>query len=219
MGCSEFYIWVIKGLIGNRHKLTLDKEKLTYKNGGIIQYLKWFYDHYEEKIESKITTMGITGIIGHFKNILADVDQNKTKVQENMVRVPRVFYGKFQYMKKYNEKEELLIKNTFIVNYKVLKDKYYPNSIIIGKNEFFLFTNIALLNVKISNYEIKKNIKYYFIKNIEPSRNKIKVNYTQMIDSRQFYVIICDDEEIAKNICQFLNEEINNNREYFYHIL
>jgi hypothetical protein len=204
MGCSEFYIWVIKGLIGNRHKLTLDKEKLTYKNGGIIQYLKWFYDHYEEKIESKITTMGITGIIGHFKNILADVDQNKTKVQENRVRVPRVFYGKFQYMKKYNEKEELLIKNTFILNYKVLKDKYYPNSIIIGKNEFFLFTNIALLNVKISNYEIKKNIKYYFIKNIEPSRNKIKVNYTQMIDSRQFYVIICDDEEKQKTLVNFL---------------
>ena len=221
MGCSEFYIWVIKGLIGNRHKLTLDKEKLTYKNGGITQYLKWFYDHYEEKIEGKITSMGITGILGHFKsikNILVADDQNKTKVQENRVRVPRVFYGKFQYMKKYNEKEELLIKNTFIVNYKVLKDKYYPNSIIIGKNEFFLFTNIALLNVKTSNYEIKKNIKYYFIKNIEPVKNKIKVNYTQMIDSREFYVIICDDDEIAKNVCQFLNEEINNNREYFYHI-
>jgi hypothetical protein len=112
----------------------------------------------------------------------------------------------------------LLIKNTFIVNYKVLKDKYYPNSIIIWKNEFFLFTHIALLNVKTSNYEIKKNIKYYFIKNIEPAKNKIKVNYTQTIDSREFYVIICDDDEIAKNVCQFLNEEINNNREYFYHI-
>ena len=217
MGCSEFYVWIIKGLIGNKHRLDLDEEFLTYKNGGFIQYLKWFYNNYRQKIDSQITKMGLAGFLGHFKNLLSfEDDENNIKGQR--LRNPRVFYGKFKYMKEYNKLEESLIRNTFNTNKNILINQYYPIRVIAGKNEFFLFTTIALFNVNISNYQLKCDINYFSIKNTERNNNKVKVNYNQIIDSREFRLIVCENADIAKSVIKCINEEIINNKEYLMDI-
>ena len=218
MGCSEFYIWVIKGLIGKKNKLDLDEEYLTYKNGGFLQYLNWFYDNYKQKIDSKITSIGFRGIFGHFQKLLSFDDDKITKVQDNRVRVPRVFYGKFKYMKEFDETEELLIRNTYIRNKNFLRDQYYPIRIIIGTNEFFLFTTIALFKISKSNYALKWDINYFSIKNAEIVDNKVKVNYNQIIDSKEFDIIKCENNSIAKSVSKCINEEIINNKEYLMDI-
>jgi hypothetical protein len=217
MGCSEFYVWIIKGLIGNKHHLDLDEQFLTYKNGGFIQYLKWFYNNYKQIIESQITSMGFKGFLGHFKNFLSFEDDDKS-IEGQRLRSPRVFYGKFKYMKEYNKLEESLIKNTFNRNKNILIGQYYPIRVIAGKNEFFLFTTIALFNVNISNYQLNWDINYIFIKNTERNNNKVKVNYNQTIDSREFRLIVCENSDIAKSVAKCINEEIINNKEYLMDI-
>ena len=220
MSCSEFYIWLIKGLIGNKHKISLKDSILTFKYGGFIQYLNWFYYIYKENLENQINKIGVTGLFGQIYNIITldffvdDINENVTTVQTKRMRIPRVFYGKFQYMKEYKKEEEKLIKYTYIVNKEFLKNQYYPVRVILGKNEFFLFTTIALFSINTSDYNLNWDINYFSIRNLEISYKKIKVNYNQMIDSRMFFLIKCETEEIAKSVAEAINEEIENNKEY-----
>ena len=219
IGCSEFYIFLVNGLIGNKQKITLENSILDFKNGGIEQYLNWIYFKYLEKIENQINKFGFKGMFGQIKNIFSfnDDDDKYKNAQKNRFRMPRVFYGKFKYFKEYSEEEAILIKNTFHVN-KNLKT-YCPTRIIKGNKEFYLFTTISMLNINKTNYELNWNIDYYYIKTIEIiDKFKIKINYNQEIDSKTSCMFACENEEIAKSVAQCLKEEKINNKDKIFEL-
>ena len=211
MGCSEFYIFLVNGLIGNKQNIILENSLLDFKNGGIERYLKWIYFQYLEKIQNQITKFGFKGMLGQIKNMFSfdrDDDEKYKNAQINRLRMPRVFYGKFKYFKEYNEEDAILIKNTFHIN-KQLKI-YYPTRIIKGNKEFFLFTTIAMFRI---NCELSWNIDYYYIKTIKRDKLNIKVDYNQEIDSKTCCIFKCENEEIAQSVVHCLNEEKINNKE------
>ena len=219
MGCSEFYVFLVNGLIGNKQNIVLENSLLDFKNGGITQYLQWIYFQYLEKIEGQINKFGFKSMFGQFKNMFSfDDDEDKYQnAQKNRLRMPRVFYGKFKYFKEYDEEEAILIKNTFHVN-KQLKI-YYPTRIIKGKKEFYLFTTIAMFQINKANFELNWNIDYYYIKTIEIIDTiKIKINYNQDIDSKACCMFKCENEEIAKSVAQCLNEETINNKDKIFEL-
>ena len=217
MGSSEFYIWVAKGLIGNKQNITLENSTISFKNGGIGYYLKWLYYIYMEKIERQINDISYSAIYGKIVNIftlglLNDDDSSEDEVKKHRKRYPRAFFGKFKYFKEYDRSEAILIKNIFNVN-KFLNDKYYPIKIIKGDKEIYLFTTIAMFCSNYTNYQLRWNIDYYSIKKVEAQKFKVLVYYNQSIDSKNSCWFECENEEIAKKVAKCLNEETINNRE------
>ena len=217
MGSSDFYIWVAKGLVGNKQQIILENSYLSFKNGGIEYYLKWLYYIYMKKIEKQISDINYSAVFGKIKNIfsfdiLFDDDSDQNDVKKFRKREPRAFFGKFKYFKEYDRNDAIIIKNIFSKN-KILNNKYYPIKIIKGNKEFYLFTTIAMFCSDYNKYELKWNIDYFSIKNVESKNFKVLVYYNQKIDSKHSCWFECEDEEIAKNVAKCLNEEIINNRE------
>ena len=216
LGCSDFYIWIAKGLIGHKENLTLEKSILTLKNFGIKQYFMWLYYIYLQKIESHITNIGYKGIFGKFKNIITlDIlfeDDTDDEVKRNRKRMPRAFFGKFKYFKEFNEEDAFIIKKLFVTN-KILSEKYYPIRIIKGKKEFYFFTTLSMFCSDYSSYQLRWNIDYFLIKNAEAINLRVKVNYNQPIESKTSCCFECENENIAKNVAKSLNEETINNKE------
>ena len=217
MGSSEFYIWIAKGLVGNKQNIILENSNLTFKSGGIGHYLQWLYNIYMEKLEKQITDISYSAVFGKIKNIfsldiLFDDDSEQDDVKKYRKREPRAFFGKFKYFKEYNRNDAIIIKNIFSKN-KILNNKYYPIKIIKGNKEFYLFTTIAMFCSDYANYQLRWNIDYFSIKNVESKESKVLVYYNQKIDSKSSCWFECEDEQIAKYVAKSLNEETINNRE------
>ena len=218
MGCSDFYIWIAKGLVNNKNNLELELPYLSFKNEGIIQYLEWVYYQYKNILEDKITDIGFQGIFGKVKNffdkldIFDEDDKEINYFQKKRKRMPRVFYGKFKYFKEYNKDDEISIANIYSKN-SFLNNSYYPTNIIKCKSSFFLFTSLSMFFINSRNYEILWNIDYYSVKKAEANNLIVKVDYNQIIDSKTFCTFECENKDIAKEVAKSLNEESINNRE------
>ena len=59
IGCSEFYYWLAKGLIGREHSLKLAPSDYPYNNGGLGYFFKGLFYHIRAKLETKLTDIGI----------------------------------------------------------------------------------------------------------------------------------------------------------------
>ena len=219
IGCSDFYIWVAEGLIGRKQNLTLENVNLNFKNGKISQYLQYIYYNYINNIESRMTGIGFKAIFGKVKSffplvLLFDDDNNRKDydVQKYRKRAPRAFYGKFKYFKEYDENDAILIRKTYRIN-SVLNNKYYPIKIIKEKNEFYLFTTLAMFKVNYSKFILLWNIDYFSVKKAYADEKKVKVSFNQIIDSKSNVWFECENEKIAQNIADCLNEEAINNKE------
>ena len=215
MGCSSFYIWAAKGLIGDTNKIVLEKSYQSF-NGTIINYFEWLYHYYLNQIEGQITEIGFKGILGNVKNFFTldlfkdeDISYDVTK---NRKREPRIFYGKFKYFKEYSKNETILIRNTYSQN-TILKNNYYPLHIIRQKKSLLLFTTLAMFSIDSHTYKAQWNIYYYSIKNAEFNGLNVTVEYNQIIDSKTKCYFECDSNEIAKEVAYYINKETLNNRE------
>ena len=216
IACSDFYIWVVKGLVGSVQELSLENSIMSYKNGTIVQYFIWLYYEYERKIENNLSELGFKGIFGQFKNFLSfdlyNEDEKNKNIQKKKFREIRPFYGKFRYFQEYDENDAILIKNTFLKNKNFMMNKYYPTKIIKGKKTFYLFTNIAMFHIDSSQYNLMWNIDYFFVKNVTYSERKIKVIYNQKIDNYESCSFMCENKEIAKEMAETLIEETLKNK-------
>ena len=211
IGCSEFYYWIVKGLIGRAHSLILEPSKYPYSNGGLGYFFKGLLYHIRAKLENKIMDIGFKGLIGQFKNMFSYGDSNMD-MKNNRFREKRAFYGKFKYFKEYS-KQDAYFFNSFYEKNKHLKNKYFPLRIIFGVKNFFLFTSISLLIIDYKNYSVVKDIYYFSIKEIKIDKFKVDIEYNQKMDSEDRYIIHCENETIANNISDSLNEEMVNNKQ------
>ena len=210
--CSDFYIWLAKGLVGRRHTLKLDASQRSYYNGGLGFFFKYMFYIFKSKFENQITEMGLKGFVGQFKNLFSYDDTSITNVQKERIRFPRAFYGKFKYFKEFDRTDAYLIFNVFAKN-EYLRNKYYPTRIISGYKVFYLFTNLTMFSVSHSNFGLMWNIDYFSIKKAEENKNIVIVIYNQVIDNKTSCKITCDNESIAKLVSQGLNEESISNKE------
>ena len=215
MGCSSFYIWAAKGLVGNKNELDLESSYKSF-NGTIINYFEWLYYYYLNQLEGQITEIGFKGIVGNFKNFftfdLFKDEEISNDVSYNRIRVPKVFYGKFKYFKEYNKNDTILIRNIYSQNH-ILKNNYYPLHIIKQKKSLLLFTTLAMFFIDAHTYKAKWNIDFYSIKDAKFDGLKVIVEYNQIIDSKRKCFFDCDTNEIAKEVANYINKEALNNRE------
>ena len=212
IGCSTFYYWLAKGLVGRGHTLSLEESIHPYSNGGLGYFFKDIFYHIRGKFENKLIEIGLKGFLGQLKNIFSIDYTNLDDINNNRYREKRSFYGKFKYFKEYEKHDSYFI-NAFFTKYKYLRNKYYPLRIIYGFKRFYLFTNISLLIIDYKDYDIINDLYYFCIKSVKSDKFEVKIEYNQKIDNQDKYVIECDDETIANNILKSLNEEIINNKE------
>lgn len=217
IGCTEFYIWLAKGLVGRRHSLNLPYSKHPFKYGGIGQFFKNIYIIFERKIENEVTQMGLKGLVGKFKNLFTYDPTAENNVEIHRFREPRVFYGKFKYFQIYNKQDAYLVSNVY-KKYTYLKDKYYPLRIIKSSKIFFLFTTLSMVCFQYTKFVIKWNIDYFMIKKAESDKEEITIFYNQTIENSNSYKFNCESIEVAQEVAQALNEETKNNRENFLEI-
>ena len=212
IGCSDFYYWLAKGLIGREHSLKIDPSEYPYNNGGLGYFFKGLLYHIRAKLETKLTDIGLKGLIGQIKNIFILDESNMNDMNGKRYREKRAFYGKFKYFKEYDKKDAFFI-NGFFEKHKYLRNKYYPLHIIFGYKQFYLFTNISMLIVGYKNFSWISVIDYFYIKEVKADKFEVKVEYNQVIDSENNCTILCEDELIASNVSKSLNEEMLNNKE------
>ena len=210
--CSDFYIWLAEGLVGRRHTLKIEPSKNLHFSGGLGFFFKKMFYMFKTKFENQITDMGLKGFVGQFKNLFSYDDKSNYNVQNNRIRFPRAFYGKFKYFKDYDSNDAYLVYQ-FLSKNSYLKNKYYPTRIIPGYKTFYLFTNLSMLLVSQSNFNIIWNLDYFSIKKVESNKNVVNVIYNQIIDNNKSCGIKCENEDIAKKVVQFLNEESVSNKE------
>ena len=212
IGCSDFYYWLAKGLIGREHSLKIDPSEYPYNNGGLGYFFKGLLYHIRAKLETKLTDIGLKGLIGQIKNIFILDESNMNDMNSKRYREKRAFYGKFKYFKEYDKKDAYFI-NGFFEKHKYMRNKYYPLHIIFGYKQFYLFTNISMLIVGYKNFSWISVIDYFYIKEVKADKFEVKVEYNQVIDSENNCTILCEDELIASNVSKSLNEEMLNNKE------
>ena len=215
--CGEFYIWLAKGLVGRRHSLKLDKSKEPFNNGGLGFFFVNLYYIFLTKLEDQITEMGLKGLVGQFKNLFSYDDTSKDNVKKNREREPIPFYGQFKYFKAYNRTEAYLIYNTFS-KHPYLKAKYCPVRVVVGYKSFYLFTTIALFLVSHAKFDICWNIDYFSIKKAESNKNIVKVIYNQKLEGKDYCIITCENDDIARDVAKSLNEEKINNKENLFEV-
>ena len=215
--CSDFYIWLAKGLVGRKHTLILEKSPEPYNNGGVGLFFKNMYYICQDKLEYQLTDIGLKGFVGQFKNMFKVDETVKDNVQKNRFRQPRAFYGRFKYFQVYNQVEAYLINNIFDKN-KFLKNKYYPVNTISGPKTVYLFTTLSMFLASQNTFDLFGNVDYYSIKKVESEKNFIIVTYNQIIDSKEQCKIKCEDEDIAKKVAKTLIEEAINNKENIFEL-
>jgi len=215
MGCSGFYIWATKGLIGNINKIDLESNYQSF-NGTIINYFEWIYLYYLNQFEGKITDIGFKGVLGNIKNFftfdLFKDEEISNDVTKNRIRVPRIFYGKFKYFKEYSKDDAILIRNIYSKN-SILENKYYPLHLIQQKKTLLLFTTIGIFSIDAQTYNAQWNIDYYSIKDAKFGGLNVYVNYNQVIDSETRCYFECDTNKIAEEVANYINKETLNNKE------
>jgi hypothetical protein len=185
IGCSKFYIWLAKGLVGSRHRLDLPSSKLPFNYGNIGYFFNEILYLLRKQLEDQLTDIGFEGLFGHIKKIktiFSSDEDNNNKGTILRIREPRAFYGKFKFFKDFNTDDAVLIKNFYKVN-SYFKFKYFPLKVINDTNVFFLFTTLSLFCVNKKIFSIKFYIDYFMIKEAISNEKKVQVIYNQTIDS------------------------------------
>ena len=216
IACSDFYIWLAKGLVGSEQNLSIENSNLTFTNGTIVQYCIWLYYVYLSKIEENLSSVGIQGFFGQVKSFITmdflNEEKNKN-IEKDRIRETRPFYGKFKYFREYDKDDAILIRNTLLYNNNGILSKYYPTKIIKEKKSFFLFTTITMFHIDSIKYELMWNVDYFSIKNITVINNIVKVFYNHKIDNYDSCTFKCENDKIAKEVAESLNEETLKNKE------
>ena len=62
-------------------------------------------------------------------------------------------------------------------------------------------------------FAIEWNVHYFSIKNAKSNNNEVKILYNQKIDNNESFTFQCENDEIARELVNTINEETLKNRE------
>ena len=209
IACSDFYIWVAKGLVGRTQNVSIKSSVSNYINGTLVQYYVWVYYKYMNQFEEKITEMGFKGIMGH---IISGFNQNKVnkEFKKNRLREPRPFYGKYKYFKEYDENDVEVIKSALLINKNKIQDKQNSTKIIKDKNYLFLFTNCNILCFNSKKHNLIWKYDYNIIDKSINSDNSLMIFYKnrQEKNKNALESCNCENADISNEVATTINEEI-----------
>ena len=72
IGCSNFYIWLAKGLVGSRHSLHLPSSELSFNYGAIGHFFDEIILFLRKQLENQLTDIGFKGLFGQIKKRTLD---------------------------------------------------------------------------------------------------------------------------------------------------
>ena len=209
IACSDFYIWVAKGLVGRTQNVLIKSSVSNYINGTLVQYYVWVYYKYMNQFEEKITEMGFKGIMGH---IISGFNPNKVnkEFKKNRLREPRPFYGKYKYFKEYDENDVEVIKSALLINKNKIQDKQNSTKIIKDKNYLFLFTNCNILCFNSKKHNLIWKYDYNIIDKSINSDNSLMIFYKnrQEKNKNALESCNCENADISNEVATTINEEI-----------
>ena len=214
IACSDFYIWVAKGLVGRTQNISIKSSVSSYINGTLVQYYAWVYYKYMNLLEEKITEIGFKGIMGH---IISGFNKNKSdkNFQKKRLREPRPFYGKYKYFKEYDENDVKVINSALLINKNKIQDKQNSTKIIKDKNYLFLFTNNNILCFNSEQHNLIWKYDYNIIDKSINSDNGVMIFYKnrQEKNNNAYASCKCENSDIANEVATTINEEIVKYRE------
>ena len=206
VGCTDLFVWLGFGLVRQNQNLYLEKFKIIQYLGDIPGLFLKVQNNYKSQMSSVIRNMGLKGFIGQIRQFFVKerTDENSIDVQKNRIRYPRAFYGKYNYIKKYNEEEAIIIDKIISMHLNDFKE-IYCNDILQSKNFIFYFSGSSLF-IFTKNYELYYKIEYKSIQDIYNEEENLIINYRNDNDEENPPSIInCDEVHNAKNIIKFLD--------------
>ena len=96
---------------------------------------------------------------------------------------------------------------------KIEMKEYYPIKIIKEKNFFYLFTNISIFYIESLFFTLQWKIDYHTIQKAVYNNNVVKIVYNYNVNGNENFIINCENNEIAKQVTEAINEESLKNKE------
>ena len=212
VGCTDIYVWLGFGLVRQNQNLYIEKFKINQYFGDVAGLLLRVQNNYKSQMSSIIINMGLKGFIGQIRQLFVKerTDENSIEVQKNRIRYPRAFYGKYNYIKNYNEEEAIII-DKFISMFQNSFKETFCNEIIQSKNYIFYFSGLSVF-IFTKNYELYYKIEYKTIDKIYNEAENLIIKYKNDNDEDNPPSIInCDEVHIAKRIIKLLNKYVGKN--------
>ena len=213
IGLPDIIILITNGLTRENRNIYFEKFKINNYFGDISGLLSKMQNNYKSQLPSKIINIGVQGLLGKIKQFFVKdiTDTNSTEVQKNRKRYPRVFYGKYNYIKDYNEEESKIIDEFIFMHQNNFKE-IYCNDILQSKAYIFYFSGLSLF-IFTKNYELYYKIDYNTINKIYNEQENLIIKYKKENDEENPPSIInCEEIHIAKRMIKILNNYIDKNQ-------
>ena len=210
VGCTDLLVWIGFGLVRQNQNIYLERFIINNHFGDFSGLLVKMQNNYKSQMRNVILNIGFKGILGQIKQFFFSgnqTDENSTQVQKNRIRYPRAFYGKYHYIKKYNEEESKIIdkiNDLFQNDFKEL----FCNDILQSKNYIFYFSGSSLF-IFTKNYELYYKIDYSNVEKVYNEEENLIVAYKKDNgEENPPSVINCSDVHISKRMIKLFNKYI-----------
>ena len=210
VGCTDLLVWIGFGLVRQNQNIYLDRFTINNFFGDFSGLLVKMQNNYKSQMSRVILNIGISGILGQIKQFFFNgnqTDENSTQVQKNRLRYPRAFYGKYHYIKNYNEEEAKIIdkiNNLFQNDFKEL----FCNDILQSKNYIFYFSGASLF-IFTKNYELYYKIDYSNVEKVYYEEENLIITYKKDNgEENPPSIINCSEVHISKRMEKLFNKYI-----------
>ena len=210
VGCTDILVWLGFGLVRQQQNIFLEKFTINEYFGDFSGLIIKMKNNYKSQMSSVVLNMGLKGFIGQIKQLFNKdkTDENSIDVQKNRIRYPRIFYGKYKYIKNYNEEEAKIIDN-FISKYQKDFKEIYCNDLLQNKNYIFYFSGLSLF-VCTKDYELYYKIDYKNIDRIDNEEENLIIKYKKENEEENPPTAInCDKDYFAKKLVKLLNNYVD----------
>ena len=210
VGCTDLLVWIGFGLVRQNQNIYLDRFTINNYFGSFSGLLVKMQNNYKSQMSKVILNIGLSGILGQIKQFFFSgnqTDENSTEVQKNRLRYPRAFYGKYHYIKNYNEEESKIIdkiNDLFKNDFKEL----FCNDILQSKNYIFYFSGSSLF-IFTKNYELYYKIDYINIEKVYNEEENLIIAYKKDNgEENPPSIINCSEVHISKRMEKLFNKYI-----------
>ena len=205
VGCTSLFVWLGFGLVHQKQNIYFEKFKINQYFGDLVGLILRVQNNYKSQMSSIIFYMGLHVLFGQIKQIFnkEKIDENSIDVQKNRIRYPRAFYGKYNYIKNYNEEEAKIIDN-LILKYQNDFKEIFCNDLFQSNNYIFYLSGLSLF-IFTKKYELYYKIDYNNIENVLNEEENLIIKYkNENGEENPPSVINCDKAHFAKRIMEFL---------------
>ena len=177
---------------------------------------------YKTEVFGLLMRLSLKGIVYAIQNVFIKKEKHFSSIANYKLRTPRNFYGKYKYIKSFND-ETAKIQDNIMKNYSkypFLKGHHFVDGITL-EHKTFLFTTIGMFVFdKNLSHIVEYQVDYFCIQDVDwnsPQETIVNIFFTQEIDNK--YMITIETNEhgggkvIGKMLLCYYNiykDELNN---------